>query len=461
MRSVSFSGSGNISEEERERRIEEARKGKLKHLRESISVTSNWRKLMPYYRKFFEMNSIRSYIQQFHENKSIDELITPKPKTFVRELPSELRWVTDVEIENYQLPQRACLVSGHLIEPRLKEDNIRMDVRITKDGFAFHSTGHFWMSGWDLDAMIITPQLQLYPTKEIFNRLLNDKEYFYSLSDKGNYFNLIFERFNSLEEFRNFLADKNNRKIFEKFLDKTKNKSGIFNEGVHIKSQDRRYLNSESILKLLKLKDNKEDLKKLSEILDNWLSKGLLNRGFLFQCKNCKHTDWYAHRLISETFDCKRCGTRQKFLHSHLIDDNPEPMIYYQLDEVMYQFLSNDGNITALALAKLKEDSEKSFMFLPEVNIWRGEQEEKPYNEIDFLVLKDGKIVIGECKKVSSVSNEFKKQLKKYQRISKELQSDEFIFSTLSNELNEEMQKLLNDSFNNLKIYLGRTLLNR
>ncbi len=431
-------GGEELTVEQKNQMLKEAKTKRLNTLKKKI-VLSNEKELLPTYKKYYEMKGLNIYLQQFVNQKSVNELISPVPRTFLKIIPYKMQWVTDVEIENYQLPQRKSLVKGHLHEQGLGLDNYNDDVRITIHGLTFHAQRHFYSKGWDLDVLLIKPQLEMLSIKEIATRIFKDKKINFKISDKGNYFNIISSCFSSLSEFRYFLINKDNRKVITKFLDiETKNIKGVFDEGVLI--DKRRYLNVDSIFKLLKLNSRKEeDVLRISQILDEFLKRDLIFRGLILKCEDCLNVSWYSIDKISESFKCIRCGKQQKYLGIH-IGHNPlkaEPELFYTLNETFFMFMHNNGDVTLFMLDKCKRESKNGFLFLPEINLYKNDNK---IGEVDCFIIKDGKILIGEGKSSKEISNS---EVKKYKSIIQRIKVDEVIFTTTQSQwANSAINKL-------------------
>ncbi|MEM3434487.1 MAG: hypothetical protein QXP27_10005 [Candidatus Methanomethyliaceae archaeon] len=400
-------------------------------------------RLLPYSGEPIQRNSIQVYTQQFYRGTSVSEVPTPKPKSFdLSRHPAEYQWITEVEIQGYRLPRRPVLLDGHLQSLSGKALS-RGEARISRRGFAYESIAPFVGAGWDIDMVLVRPQLRLLPEPELFRRLFEHAGYAFELSDKGKYLFVAAERAGSLAALCDLLTNKDLVAIFRKYLDKRRNEKAVLDEGVYLKG--RRYLDLVALCKVLGLQWpslDDEDKSRLIGLLDTLIGKSLVSRGFLLKCQTCLNLDFYRFEdLQSEEFQCTRCRTRQKFFGRHLkARPGPEPAIFYALDELMYQFLEHHGQVTALMLRYLDQAKQDSFLYLPEISVWRAEEREgQPYCEVDCVAFLDGRIVLGEAKLETS-QKQLKKQMAKYGALARDLRVDTLVLADLQQQRSPEEQ---------------------
>jgi len=85
------------------------------------------------------------------------------------------------------------------------------------------------------------------------------------------------------------------------------------------------------------------------ELIDDLISKKILYRGFIFQCKRCSNCDWYGIEEITDAFVCKRCKAENQYKHENWKSPE-EPKWYYGLDEVVFQAYYHNAHIPILTL---------------------------------------------------------------------------------------------------------------
>jgi hypothetical protein len=142
------------------------------------------------------------------------------------------------------------------------------------------------------------------------------------------------------------------------------------------------FLNFDAIVKIL------EDIETAKETIDKYIVKGIFYRGIILHCNRCADLDWFDIAEIGQTFTCRRCGTTQHYTaqswrHPH------EPSWFYKLDEIVYQMIAHNGEVTLMSLNALQKRSFNSFLFAPELSI-KEKGSKKGFMEIDICCVMDG-----------------------------------------------------------------------
>jgi hypothetical protein len=75
--------------------------------------------------------------------------------------------------------------------------------------------------------------------------------------------------------------------------------------------------------------------------------RGALTRGHVLKCEQCRATSFHS-LTEDQRFVCRRCRHDQRPTRTSWLGDS-EPVYRYELAEVIYQFLDNDGDIPLLA----------------------------------------------------------------------------------------------------------------
>lgn len=380
------------------------------NLNEAIFVSKNIYEFLPYTLRFLEEDNYSNcYREQFIDSKSINRVKTPIPRNFDHRSFDKHYWITEVNVEGYKLPPYDVL-SDSLEALRYSNNQIR----VSNNGIAYFCPNVSYM-GESIDKYLIKPYINLFSPFKIFEKIFNKFGYSIMNSDKGNYERESTEKFGSLGDMAKFLKNDNYQKLFDKFVGK-KNPSSP-NEGIYLKDDSRMYMSLKAIEKVLGDEDK--------YIINHFIEKEILHRGFIFKCEKCKHTGWYDIEDVSIKFKCKRCRKTQYYNSNHLARQNPvEPEWFYKLDEAIYQGYDNDMIVPIMTLNKLKELSENSFSYTNEIEI-----EKKEKKEIDICCISDGKIIIGECKKQNNLKET---EIKKYKDIYNEIGANKIIFSTFN-----------------------------
>lgn len=377
------------------------------------------------FRVFEQENRYNCYMEQFVGGKSINPLNTPLPIKFNINKVVNHYWITEVNIERYKLPQKSIL-NDLTVENR--DQNFFMfggleiahRVRISKNGLAYFSPAPIKVI-WNYTNMkkdIIRPGIKLIEPFEIFRKIFEEIDYYILTSDKGNYERESIEKFSSLETIAKYLMNEKYQNFFSNFVKKQNPASP--DDGIFLKDDFRMYMNLKAIEKIL------GDEVKI--IINDFIEKEILHRGFIFKCEKCKYTGWYDIEDVDIKFKCRRCRKIQYYNFKHLARQNPvEPEWFYKLDETIYQGYDNDMIVPILTLHKLKELSKESFLYTNEIEIRKKENPEDQYREIDICCISDGKIMIGECKRHNKLKD---KEIQKYKDIYEEIGANKIIFST-------------------------------
>ena len=113
------------------------------------------------------------------------------------------------------------------------------------------------------------------------------------------------------------------------------------------------------------------------------------------------------------------------------------PQIFYDLDEIFYQFIKNDGDVVALCLDYMRRNSKSPFNFSSEVEFRRKDSDSTLVGEIDFCATLDGVLAIGEAKKngqLGQSNSEIKEIAQRYASLAEMLHARRVLFGTTSQE---------------------------
>ncbi len=155
-----------------------------------------------------------------------------------------------------------------------------------------------------------------------------------------------------------------------------------------------------------------------------------MHRGTVLKCQYCRTADWFSMGDLADEFSCKRCARKQSIQSKHTLQQ-PEPVWYYQLDEIVFQGIRNDMHIPLLTLDFLRRKN-RSFSYADELEVWKP-NEPKPLIEIDLCCICDGVLTIGEAKcteRIEGGGKHEKQSLAKYCEVAKLLGARRFILAT-------------------------------
>jgi hypothetical protein len=216
-------------------------------------------------------------------------------------------------------------------------------------------------------------------------------------------------------------------------------------EGEHRRGvllEERRYLDLDSLISIL----GKED--EAANVLDRLSLLAVLYRGLILKCQHCRRADWFGFRELTDAFTCKRCHREQIFTQQHWRYPK-QPIVYYQLDELVYQGLYHNMQVPLLALDWLRRASKQSFLFVPELQ-YRETDRNANRSEVDLNCVVDGVLTIGEAKKENRIGDTEKNEyavITKYLDLAKKLVARQVVFATSSEEWHANTLKNLRSVF--------------
>lgn len=421
-----------------------------------ILISKDLDKLMPYMNYVYEKDNYTNInVEPFLGNESINLINIPLPKSSNFNIqninPLEFRWITDVKIgtkksgnldRGYLLPLKK-IFSNYLFDKRVYSTY----TRVSKDGVSLCGPYYTPFAQGDSITNVVNinrPRIKVLDDYDVFKIMFEDIGYSIDLSDKGKYLLESLLKVDSLEELSKIFLDEKQFNLLKKFIDKKD-----VTESNYI-IDNRLYIDFETIKEIFG-----EDTE---SFIDSYIKRNILYRGFIFKCSRCDNTDWYEISEIDNNFKCRRCSNVQPYLKNNwkLKNSPNEPKWFYKLDEVFYQGLDNDMYVTVLTLNKLQKNSERSFIYIPEIVLVEKENKERLQKmEIDICCLCDGEIIIGECKKTEKLENTEKKEkaiLKSLANIFLKLKADKCLFSTYSSDWRDKTIELIDIFFNKYKL---------
>ncbi len=104
------------------------------------------------------------------------------------------------------------------------------------------------------------------------------------------------------------------------------------------------------------------------------------------------------------------------------------------MDEIVYLFLFNNGDVPILALDFLRGKSKEGFLYTTDLEVFK-DGAEKPLMELDIACVCDGIITIGEAKKNNTLANkipEERRAVEKYYKLARLVGANQLVFATLS-----------------------------
>lgn len=393
-------------------------------------------------------NYENSYLHEFKEGKDTELLMTPIPKSF-RPIHRDHHWITEVEIEGYQLPAKRALTRRVFDYERLPSP-FNQQVRISNDGICYWCPKMGLIEPpFEISPMrVLRPRLIIPSAFDVMQEIFGEAGYHLRYSSWGDYVRESIARFGSLDETVATLLENPFAQVFHKCLDHTENKSGVYDEGVFLDKKSPRLLDWETINKIV------GDADRSAGFIDKLVTRAILKRGFLFQCQHCRNTAWYPVSEIDETFVCGLCGRRQTWRGSHWKRPVGEPHLYYRLDQIVFQALLHKMTPLLRCLERLKEDS-TSFLFASGIEIRRDPSQGLPELEIDICSAVDGRLVLGEVtvmKVLAAARRQESDRIAKMAEVSVKIRPARFVFATLSAGWKARTESAIKDRFRGLPV---------
>jgi len=281
--------------------------------------------------------------------------------------------------------------------------------------------------GQDLNLFLVRPNIYVPDTFGVVSFLLEKKAQTCLVSDKGYYAQHSVQKFGGLDRLAATLRDSRASAVLSKFLDHSQRPEGTVDQGVHLNSDRRVYLDLPAVVKLF------GDEPAGVELLDDLATREIVQRGFIFRCAYCRNSDWYSLKELGQAFDCRRCGHTQVFTRQHWKQPS-QPNLYYKLDEIIYQGLTHDMLVPILTLDHLRKRAKRSFDFSPELEIWASAAK-RPAMEVDICCIVDGALLVGEAKTANVLDKKRKEErmlIANYRELAADLGASAVVFATMA-----------------------------
>ncbi len=340
---------------------------------------AHWRELLPEQplRLYERDNEGRQEMTPIVGGATVD-LQTPLPKRVGTETPTMMHWIAEIQGEDWA-PLRHPALSSRL----LSDGSARADMtRTTRDGVAYYPLGALTFGGASLESSVSRPRLKPLTLADQIGFILKPQGWRCELSDKGIWAAESAELFGGFGPLSSALRDPAVRGILDAYLAKT-------GPGLSLSSDRRRYLEWEALEQACGGDD-------ASKTIDSLLESGVLARGLVLKCGRCRQKAWHRSPAASETFTCERCHHQQSANRQSWLGKN-EPTWSYQMAEVLFHFLDNNGHLPLLAVQDEFEASRRPLAQACELSI-RAPGCDKD-REVDIFSADGYRLWIGEATK--------------------------------------------------------------
>lgn len=328
--------------------------------------------------------------------------LTPPLATLIERLPSDLRWAIDISVDGIRPPRRCCL--SKLLSEKPKPPQILM--RPSSWGFTYYAQPRgLYFSSLRPDLCIPAPVIRLPECREVFQSLFQRSGMTAELSSAGAYTSAAIDLWGGLTEFAADLSNDARNKILEAYRPKMKSTDAA---GVWLSTIKRRFLSFRDILAVSRL-----GAQEARALLDSYVEREILAPGFLLHCPVCRLAGWYATDESATRFVCMRCRRESLLTLATWKRPRRGPLWFYSLAEVVFQAVNHDCQVPILALRKLAHKSH-TFDYTPELDVTDDSGE---VAELDICCLVDGRIVVGEAKRINRLGDTRLKEEEKLKRL--------------------------------------------
>ena len=352
--------------------------------------------------------------------------------------PWKLQWWVEVEQPGTTLPGRSAL--NQLV---VQDDGpLALVARCGRNQVSYpsHSLG-FVLSGSSLAQIAVRPRLRFPDAATVFRELFARAGYECSESPAGRFRRLATELWGGLGPFSEDLSETGRFAILRGWIAPDPKKDGE-PRPPGIRLRGRRYLSLEDVRVLGGLTST-DDARVL---VDSYLARDIVRRGFVLKCSLCRNTDWYPVDDLGQHFQCTRCRASNLVLRETWITLTDEAVPFYDLAEVATQALEFNCHVPIGALAALQKNC-RVFAEAPELEVYR---DGGPKVELDLLVITDGLIGLGEAKKGPKLDDTKKKEetwLRSLVRLADVAHADFVVFATASEDWSSTTRERIESAF--------------
>lgn len=261
------------------------------------------------------------------------ELPTAVPLSVSTTDATELRWMVDVHVQGWT-PARHPRIGAEVLHGPMVTEH---DVRASAAGPSYFGQSPFVQRSLGLEASAARPRLRPRTVLEQVTDILRPLGWDASLSDKGAFAERSARLFGGVDDLAGELRPGPTRRVLDAYL----TPSTSNDPGLYLTDTRRRYLSLADVSEAIG-----EEADGGSVVADLY-TRGALLRGHILKCEHCRGTSFYSLNERQE-FTCVRCRTSQQATRFSWLGE-PEPGFRYALNEVLFQFLTHNGDVPLLA----------------------------------------------------------------------------------------------------------------
>jgi hypothetical protein len=372
----------------------------------------DWRDVLPTEpsRLYEREGEGRPFSVALHHNR-VPQLQTPVPRTIAADDPNNVRWMTEVRVTDWAAVRHSGL-GPKVIEAGGYDTNF---VRVGRDGPAYFSPNWFVLGGVGLEATVVRPTLVRLSLREQLEAALAERGWTVEQSIKGVFAEETAAKFGSFTRLIAALHDDAVRACLTSYLPT----SPI---GLRLEVDQRHYPEIRDFARQIGRPQAIATIAGLEE-------RGVLARGLVLKCGRCRSTSWYGLDALSRKFVCRRCELPQPTTRERWLERD-EPHWRYQLDEVVYQFLKENGDLPVLALARFLVETENDVAVDVAYEL-RFTSPEGVEAEIDIVAARGFELVIGEATRAERYASDHEyNRLVEFRAVVEAVEAREVVLAT-------------------------------
>ena len=374
-------------------------------------------------------------------------LSTPIPEVVRPARPTEVAWEIDVSIERERALPRSAIMPADLLASF--PFSAEVDVRAGTSGLSYHShkIGGVYLTGWILEQHLVRPVLRVPSAAMMIRRLAEAAGYAVRPSQTGRLNQIVIDMWGSLEAAAADLSGPV-RALLDVLTPSSDMKDGPLPTSLVVNRLP--YLTAKNAQDVLGL-----DEAGTRAVLDRLLRLRVLRRGLVLRCARCNWLNWYAIDHIGQSFRCGRCDQDNFLEQARWRDPLSEPQWYYDLDHAVREALKLDGHVPILALDRLRVRYRNGFAFTTDFELIKSSAGHPP--EIDFAVIADAELILGEAKKNDRLAGQRREEERKLARLcgaARDLTADDVCLATAAAAWDQGTTELTRKALNDLSIGL-------
>jgi len=270
----------------------------------------------------------RSKLVQVFDGEVL-ELDTAIPRLPSTVPETQMRWISEVSSREWTPIRHPAL--GERLLPVIAADSGL--ARTSREGVSYFAMGALTFSGASLEGSVRRPNLRPLGLVEQLRTVLEPSGWGFAVSDKGIYARESMNLFGGFDQLCAALLDPAVRKLLDAY-------TADPSPGPKLSQDRRRYLIWAHFEELLG-----EDAAAVVRPLQD---AGVLTQGVILKCARCRQRAWHRSGVVTDAFTCERCDLTQPADRQAWFDTD-EPILSYRMAEVLFQLLSNNGELPLLA----------------------------------------------------------------------------------------------------------------